>query len=65
MGYNTVYIIQVMGSTMFIQGPLYRYLGNGLQPFTPRFAMEVLASAFYVSAITLPFLLRLVTFDMC
>ena len=64
MGHDTVYVIQVVDSTMYIQGPLYRYVDQGRDPFTLRFAMEVLASAVYVSAITLPFLLRLVTFAM-
>ena len=63
MGHDTVYVIQVVDSTMYIQGPLYRYVDQGRNPFTMRFAMEVLASAFYVSAITLPLVLHWVTFD--
>ncbi|KAI0363029.1 hypothetical protein BV20DRAFT_1058407 [Pilatotrama ljubarskyi] len=46
MGHNSVYLLQAVGSELFVQGPYCRFPTPGQPAFTPLDAMRVLASAY-------------------
>ena len=68
MGLNTVYLCQLQGDTMLIDGPRYRYHmlnpSSGIgAPFSPHDMFSFIVACFYVSTLHLNVVALLLTLN--